>query len=98
MLLAVVVVEILCRVYKILYSGRAIGFRVPFGAAVRTILGGDFAASITPSRSGSEPARFLVLTEAGVPVAGVLLVLFLELFLEMLSLVVVATGWVMGVW
>lgn len=91
MLLGVVAIEVLCRVYKILYSARAIGFQVPFGAAVRTILGGDFAASITPSRSGSEPARFLVLTEAGVPVAGVLLVLFLELFLEMLSLVVVAT-------
>jgi uncharacterized protein (TIRG00374 family) len=49
-------------------------------------LGGDFGASITPSRTGAEPARFLVLAEAGVPAAGTLLILFTELFLEMTSL------------
>jgi uncharacterized protein (TIRG00374 family) len=73
-------------------SARSIGVPTPFGVAARTVLGGDFAASITPSRSGAEPARFLVLTEAGFPVANVLLVLFLELFLEMISLAVIALG------
>ena len=88
--LACVGVELLCRVLKITFSGAAMGFPTPFGVAARTIMGGDFAASITPARSGAEPARFLVLTEAGIPVAGVLLILFVELFLEMVSLAVVA--------
>ena len=52
--------------------------------------GGDFATAITPARTGAEPARFLVLTEAGVPAAKALLVLFLELFIELLSLVIIA--------
>lgn len=91
-LLAAVGLEILSRVLKIVFSARAIGVPTPFGVAARTILGGDFAASITPSRSGAEPARFLVLTEAGTPVASVLLILFLELFLEMISLAVIAVG------
>lgn len=89
-LLGVVSLEIVFRVLKIIFSARAIGIHTSFGVAARTILGGDFAASITPSRSGAEPARFLVLTEAGMPVASVLLVLFLELFLEMCSLAVLA--------
>lgn len=90
LLLASVGLEILFRVLKITFSARAIGVPAPFGVAARTILGGDFAASITPSRSGAEPARFLVLTEAGLPVASVLIVLFLELFLEMVSLALIA--------
>ena len=92
LLLGGVGLEILFRVLKIVLSARAIGVDTSFGVAARTILGGDFAASITPSRSGAEPARFLVLTEAGTPVASVLLILFLELFLEMCSLAVIAAG------
>ncbi|MEO6446658.1 MAG: lysylphosphatidylglycerol synthase transmembrane domain-containing protein [Gemmatimonadaceae bacterium] len=88
--LAVVALEIGFRVAKLYYSAKAVDVPVSVGACARTILGGDFAASITPSRSGSEPARFLVLTEAGTPVSGIILVLFIELFLEMLSLLVIA--------
>ena len=57
--------------------------------ALRTTLAGDFGASITPARSGAEPARFLVLAEAGVPTPSALVVLFAELFLEALSLATV---------
>jgi uncharacterized protein (TIRG00374 family) len=60
-----------------------------FGAALRTCLGGDFGAAVTPARSGAEPARYLVLTEARVPAAGRLLILFAELVLEMFSLAAV---------
>jgi hypothetical protein len=60
-----------------------------FLTAMRVCLGGDFAAAITPARSGAEPARFLVLGESGMPAAGRVLVLFLELFLEMCSLALV---------
>ena len=90
LLLAGVGGEIVFRVLKIIFSARAIGLDVSFGTSARTILGGDFAASITPSRSGAEPARFLVLTEAKVPVGGIFVILFLELFIEMVSLAVVA--------
>jgi uncharacterized protein (TIRG00374 family) len=92
LLLGAVGIEILFRVLKITFSARAIGVRASMGVAARTILGGDFAASITPSRSGAEPARFLVMSEAGFKVAQILLVLFLELFLEMISLAVIAVG------
>jgi uncharacterized protein (TIRG00374 family) len=90
LLLAAVGLEILFRVLKISFSARAIGIDLPLSVTARTVLGGDFAAAITPSRSGAEPARFLALTEARVPVAGALLVLFLELFIEMLSLAIIA--------
>jgi uncharacterized protein (TIRG00374 family) len=54
-------------------------------------LGGDFAAAITPARSGAEPARFLVMSEAGILPSPALVILFLELALELLSLVLIAT-------
>ena len=81
-----VLAEILTRTIKIQWSGAALRIPLGFGTALRVCLGGDFGASITPSRTGAEPARFLVLAEAGVPPAGTLLILFTELFLEMTSL------------
>jgi len=84
--------DLLFRFIKIHFSARSIGVPVSFGAIVRTSLGGDFAASITPSRSGAEPARFLIMSESGTPPAGVVLVLFLEMLLEALSLFVVTAA------
>lgn len=87
--LAVVGIEILARGLKLHWGAAAIGVRLRVGVAVRVILGGDFAAAITPGRSGAEPARFLVLAEAGLPAASIILVLFVELFLELVSLVLI---------
>jgi uncharacterized membrane protein YbhN (UPF0104 family) len=87
--LAAVCVEVTTRALKIQASAIAVGLPLSFGTALRVCLGGDFAAAITPARSGAEPARFLVLAESGMPVAGRILVLFLELFLEMCSLALV---------
>jgi uncharacterized protein (TIRG00374 family) len=84
--LAAVFAEILTRTIKLQWSASALRIPLRFTAAVRVCLGGDFAASITPARTGAEPARFLVLAEAGVAPAGTLLILFTELFLEMTSL------------
>ncbi len=84
--------ELLSRAWKIQLSARALHLPLGFGAALRVCLGGDFGAAITPARSGAEPARYLVLTEARVPAAGRLLILFAELLLEMLSLAVVAVA------
>src|SRR5262245_45931661 len=50
--------EIASRSLKITWSAKAVRLRLPFMTSVRTTLAGDFGASITPARSGAEPARF----------------------------------------
>lgn len=89
--LTTVMAEICTRAFKIQASARACGIPLRFGTALRVCLAGDFAAAITPARSGAEPSRFLVLAESGTSTAGRVLVLFLELFLEMWSLLLVCT-------
>lgn len=86
-----VALEITSRAFKIQASARACGLPIRLATAFRVCLAGDFAASVTPARSGAEPARFLVLAESGINAAGRVLILFLELFLEMWSLVLVCT-------
>jgi uncharacterized protein (TIRG00374 family) len=87
-----VITEIVSRSWKISWSARAVGLRLPFMTSVRTCLAGDFGASVTPARSGAEPARFLVLAEAGIPASDALVVIYAELFLEMLSLATVVAA------
>ncbi|MEP7000751.1 MAG: lysylphosphatidylglycerol synthase transmembrane domain-containing protein [bacterium] len=87
--LVAVVVEVLARSFKIRWSARAAGIHLKLSTAARTCLGGDFAAAITPARSGAEPARFFVLAEAGLPSSSVLVILYAELFLEVFSLAAV---------
>ena len=84
--LALVLAEIGTRAVKIHWSAAALRIPLKFGTSLRVCLGGDFAASITPARSGAEPARFLVLAEDGVQPAPALLILFTELLLETWSL------------
>src|SRR3954470_6219469 len=84
--IAAVVTEILTRSWKITWSAKAAHIELSFLTALRTTLAGDFGGSITPARSGAEPARFLVLAEARVPTSSALVVLYAELFLEALSL------------
>ena len=88
--LAAVVAEVLTRATKIQLSAHALSLPLRFGTAVRTCLGGDLGAAITPARSGAEPARFVILAQDKLPTVSVLLILFLELFLEMLSLAAIA--------
>jgi len=88
--------ELFSRAWKIQLSARALRIPLGFGTALRTCLGGDFGAAVTPARSGAEPARYLVLTEARVPGAARLLILFTELFLEMFSLAAVALALAVG--
>jgi uncharacterized membrane protein YbhN (UPF0104 family) len=84
-----VVLEVAARAQKLVWSAKALGLRLPFVTAVRTSLGGDFGAAITPARSGAEPARYLILAESKLAPASVVLILFAELFLEALSLAIV---------
>ncbi len=81
-----VLLEITTRTFKIHWSAAALRIPLRLGTSLRVCIGGDFGASITPARSGAEPARYLVLAEAGVPAASSLLILFTELALEMTSL------------
>jgi glycosyltransferase 2 family protein len=90
--LACVVTEVVSRSWKITFGARSIGLKLPFMTSMRACLAGDFGASVTPARSGAEPARFLVLAEAGIPASQALVVLYVELFLEMLSLATVVVA------
>ena len=87
--IAAVLFEILTRSWKIQWSAKAAHIELGFMTALRTTLAGDFGASITPARSGAEPARFLVLAESGIETSNALVVLLAELFLESLSLATV---------
>jgi glycosyltransferase 2 family protein len=82
-------VEVGTRSLKLTWSAKSIGTRLPISTALRTSLGGDFAASITPGRVGAEPARFLILAKSGVDASVAMVVLYLELFLELISLILV---------
>lgn len=84
-----VLAEIVARSLKLTWSANAVRIRLPFRVSVRTSLAGDFGGSITPARSGAEPARFLVLAEAGIAATSALVVLFAEIVLEALSLALV---------
>ncbi|NUP55219.1 MAG: flippase-like domain-containing protein [Gemmatimonadaceae bacterium] len=90
--LLAVVVEVVARALKIRWSARAAGIRLPLSTALRTCLGGDFGAAITPARSGAEPARFFILAESGLASSSVLVILYAELFLEVFSLAVVVVA------
>jgi len=81
--------EVIARSFKLSWSARAVGTHLPVMTSFRTSLGGDFAASITPARVGAEPARFLILKLSGIEASAAMVILYLELFLEMLSLAVV---------
>ena len=87
--LIAVAVEVLARALKIRWSARAAGIDLPLSTATRTCLGGDFAAAITPARTGAEPARFFVLAESGLASSSILIILYAELFLEVFSLAAV---------
>jgi uncharacterized protein (TIRG00374 family) len=84
-----VLVEIVARSLKLTWSAKSVRIPLPFRVSVRTSLAGDFGGAITPARSGAEPARFLVLVEAGIAATNALVVLFAELLLEALSLALV---------
>ena len=84
--------EVVSRCIKLMWTGRAVGTPLSFMTVFRTSLGGDLAASITPGRVGAEPARYLILSKSGIPAPSAMVVLYLELFLEMISIAVVAVA------
>jgi glycosyltransferase 2 family protein len=91
-LLCIALSELLARGAKVWLSAIAMRIPMSYRLAVRASAGGDFGASITPNKTGAEPARYLIMTEAGMHPAQILLVIYAELFLEMISLALVAIG------
>lgn len=91
-LLCLALSELLARGAKVWLSAIAMRIPMSYRLAVRASAGGDFGASITPNKTGAEPARYLIMTEAGMQAAQILLVIYAELFLEMISLALVAVG------
>ena len=86
--LGLTALDIAARATKLRWSARAIGFELSLRPALRATLGGDFGGAITPSRAGTEPTRFLILTEAKVGAGNAVVLLFTELALEVLSLLI----------
>ena len=82
--------EVTLRALKLTWSAKALDVPLTLNTAFRVCLGGDFGASVTPSRSGAEPARFLIMAEAKTPLGGIVMVLWAEIVLEVLSLATVA--------
>ncbi len=91
-LLVLALLELGARGAKVRLSAAALRLPMTYATALRASAGGDFGAAITPARTGAEPARFLIMTEAGMPSANIILVIFAELFLEMISLALVAAA------
>ena len=92
MLLCLAVSELLARGAKVWLSAIAMRIPMSYRLALRASAGGDFGAAITPNKSGAEPARYLIMTEDGMRPAQILLVIYAELFLEMISLALVAVA------
>lgn len=92
MLLCIALSELLARGAKVWLSAIAMRIPMSYRLALRASAGGDFGAAITPNKSGAEPARYLIMTEDGMRPAQILLVIYAELFLEMISLALVAVA------
>ena len=92
LLLTAVALELTFRGFKIALAARSCGIPLGAGVAARATLCGDFLDAIAPARTGAEPARFLVMREAGISIAHALVVLFLELVLELLALVAITAA------
>ena len=84
--------DVAMRALKLRWGARAIGFELPLRPALRATLGGDFGGAITPSRSGTEPTRFLILTEAKIGAGNAMVLLFTELTMEITSLLIFVVG------
>ena len=90
--LGAVAAEVFTRALKIKLAARSLGIPIRLSTSSRMSLAGDFGGSITPARSGAEPARFFVLAQAGIKPVNALIILFCELFLSMLSLAIIAVA------
>jgi uncharacterized membrane protein YbhN (UPF0104 family) len=82
----VTLAEVLFRSMRLCVVVRAADGFLPLWTAVRITLTGDFAAAITPSRIGGEPARLYGLTRSGLSSGTAGAVLFGEFLTDLFAL------------
>lgn len=82
----VTVAETLFRGLRLCIVTQAVGGRVSLWTSVRITLAGDFAAAITPSRFGGEPARLFALIRNGLSAGAAGAVLFGEFATDLCAL------------
>jgi uncharacterized protein (TIRG00374 family) len=83
---AAAAVEMAFRALRLRILSRAVAGRLSWWASLRITLAGDFAAAVTPSRLGGEPARLLALSRNGLSPAEAGAVLFGEFATDLVSL------------
>lgn len=89
---ALVVVDLLARTWRIQWIFRGLRFRVPFGEAFALNVVGDAACAVTPLRIGGEPARLAALAHARVPVVAGVVGIAIEIG-AMIPVVFAVAGW-----
>jgi uncharacterized membrane protein YbhN (UPF0104 family) len=90
--IALVLVDIVARTWRIQWILRGLRFKVPFGEALSLNVVGDAASAVTPLRIGGEPARMAALAHARVPLTAGFVAITIELIL-MWPIVLAAGGW-----
>src|SRR5918911_1569479 len=91
--IALVLVDILARTWRIQWILRGLRFNVPFGEALALNVVGDAASAVTPLRIGGEPARMAALAHARVPLTAGFVAITIEIIM-MWPGVFAAGGWV----
>jgi uncharacterized membrane protein YbhN (UPF0104 family) len=76
------VLDCLCRAWRIQLATFAAGTRLSLGDALRLNLYGEAASTFTPNRLGGEPARFFGMTAAGIRPVAALVALGVEVAAE----------------
>ena len=90
--IALVLVDIVARTWRIQWILRGMHFDVPFGEALALNVVGDAASAITPLRVGGEPARMAALAHAKVPLTAGFVAITIEIIM-MWPIVLAAGGW-----
>lgn len=92
----VLAVEVLARAWRLVSLARALGVPLRMRTALLAQLSADAAGTVTPARSGSEPAKLLSMRRDGGGMGGVAAVAAGELAFEVLGLAVVASVFVVA--
>lgn len=87
----VLAVEVLARAGRLVSLARPLGVPLRLRTAVLAQLSADAAGTVTPARSGAEPAKLLAMRRDGGGVGGVAAVAAGELAFEVLGLALVAS-------
>lgn len=89
---ALVIVDLVTRTWRIQWILQGMEFRVPFGEALTLNVVGDAASAASPLRVAGEPVRVAALTHAKVPISAGIVAILIEV-LVMWPVIIAAAGW-----